>query len=56
MSRGDWQMRIRLPQDVREWLETEAAQQCRSLNGQVLYSLERERERSTEKREKPAEA
>jgi hypothetical protein len=42
MSAKDPQVRIRLPQSVKDWVENEAAMNRRTINAQVVYALERQ--------------
>ena len=39
MKRTDPQMRIRLPAEVKRWLDTQAAQNMRSLNAEVVLAI-----------------
>lgn len=39
MSRTDIQTRVRLPQDVKAWMDRDAEANCRSLNAQIVYCL-----------------
>ncbi len=36
---------LRIPQDARDWLAKEAKAACRTLSGQVLFMIERARQR-----------
>lgn len=40
MSREDAQMRIRLPPDLKWWVTQTAARERRTLNAQIVWSLE----------------
>lgn len=39
MSREDPQMRIRLPEDVKRWVEDRASQNLRSQNAEIVVAL-----------------
>jgi len=42
MSTRDPMMHIRVPRNLKDWAAAEAASSHRSLNAQIVYSLERE--------------
>lgn len=39
MKRTDPQMRIRLPEDVKDWIEAEAARNMRTQNAEVVIAI-----------------
>ena len=39
MARGDAEMRIRVPDDVKEWLANQAKQNLRTQAAQVVFAL-----------------
>lgn len=41
---------VRLPSEAREWLEREARAACRSISGQILFMIERAREKQQEEK------
>lgn len=43
------QIGLRLPPELKEWLEKQAEASRRSLNGEILYRLERQMETEGEK-------
>lgn len=47
MSRNDPQMKIRLPEEVKEWLETRAKKNVRSQNAEIVFILKNEMERQS---------
>jgi predicted HicB family RNase H-like nuclease len=47
-GRADLQIRVRLPKDLREWIEMEAERNERSLNGEIVYRLKKSREAQNE--------
>lgn len=40
MSRSDPQFKLRLPENLKAWVEEEAKKQHRSINGQIIYLIE----------------
>jgi hypothetical protein len=46
MSRTDPQLRVRLPPEIRDWLERNAAQNRRSINGEIIICVEEAIQRS----------
>lgn len=40
MARGDPEVRIRLPADVKEWIATEARRELRSQTAQIIILLQ----------------
>lgn len=45
MARTDPQMVIRLPAELKEWLSSQAAQNHRSQNGEIVNRLEESRQK-----------
>lgn len=45
MTRNDTQFKLRFPQEVKEWLEKEAARNLRSLNAEVNVAIRDKMER-----------
>lgn len=36
---------LRIPQDARDWLQKEAKSACRTMSGQILFMIEKARQR-----------
>lgn len=47
MARGDPQINLRLPPDLKEWLEERAERNVRSLTGEIAFMLRKERDRES---------
>jgi hypothetical protein len=44
--RGDHQMKIRMPVEMKDWLEREAARNLRSLTAEIVVSIRERMERT----------
>ncbi|MBD1602252.1 Arc family DNA-binding protein [Pseudomonas typographi] len=55
--RTDQQMKVRLPEELKQWVEMEAQRNCRSKTAEVVYALMAEKRRreqaSTSKNKAP---
>lgn len=43
--RTDPQMKVRLPEELKQWVETEAQKNCRSQTAEVVFALLEEKRR-----------
>jgi Arc/MetJ-type ribon-helix-helix transcriptional regulator len=55
MSKNDPQIRIRLPEQLKAWIEEEAAKYSGSINGEVVRALLGHKERVEKSRAKRAD-